>query len=319
MKKVIYKDGFVMVDKYILDRRPVKRLLKNSKKGEGATNLGIYLTAIVVLTNSADGIGDEFTVKEIAEKCGKCAKAVKRVVANDELFVHAAGGTFRCRVLCEAKVEKDIEVIEPVLNSGATLSGPSRDSDTPISAHVKTKNKINKRNTAEAVKEPAAASDSFDFNRTIDGIFRDTRWLALMEKKNNIRLCTDKRLCDMVRRAFSERVHEKCLWQSGEPYNEYTIKNFFSNWIRPGAKSRTSLDSDLERFYYGSADDADPTDDEDNGEERTPAINAELEYYDLQGRRRGPYHELVDKLAPPCPSVKHRYSRRSHQWKEYGC
>lgn len=315
--KLRFANGFNMIDRHILDRRPVKRLVKNSRRGDGASNLGIYLASIMVMLNNPDSCGDEFTIVEIAAKCGKSVKAVQRVVNNDELYQHNPDGTFSVRMLCQVTIEEEQKTVDPKLNVGHTAVRLESDTHTPIYAGAKTKTKNIKRNTAQAVKETAA---TVDFHSVIDKAFADGSWLAVIERRMNIPVSTNPAIRRLVRDAFADVVQLNCIYNNGEPYNEQTVKRYFSNWIRPGGKSRATLDKRIDGYFEAQCAVPDAVNaDADRKEPDQHLYNPQLEYIDPQGRRRGPHNEIVDRLAQPCPSADMIYRKNLHKWIEYGC
>ena len=319
--KVKFANCFNMIDRHLLDRRPVKRLVKNSRRGDGAGNLGIYLASIMVMLNNTDRYGDEFTIQEIAHKCGKSVKAVQRVISNEELYQHNADDTFCVRILCDVSIEEEQKTVDPKLNACQTEVRLKSDTDTPIyaGAKKKIKDKYIKRNTAEAVKETAATA--VDFHSVIDKVFDDNSWLTVIERQMKIAVATNAVIRRKVKEAFTDIVQLNCVYNNGEPYNEQTVKRYFSNWIRPGSKSRGTLDKWLNEYL--DAQRVVPSVVKTQIEtERKEAdrhlLNPLLEYFDPQGRRRGPHNEIVDRLAAPCPSVNMIYRRNLHKWVGYG-
>ncbi len=318
--KVKFANGFNMIDRHLLDRRPVKRLVKNSRRGDGAGNLGIYLASIMVVLNNPDRYGDEFTIQEIAHKCGKSVKAVQRVINNEELYQHNPDGTFCVRMLCEVTIEEEQTSVDPQFNSGHTAVRPESDTDTPIyaGAKKKTKSKDIKRKSAVADKETAAAAD---FHSVIDKVFDDGAWLTVIERQMKIQVATDKVIRRMVKQAFTDVIQINCVYNNGEPYNQQTVKRYFANWIRLGSKSRGTLDRRLSESFeahHTMPDAVKAQTDAENKETNKRLHNPLLEYYDPQGRRRGPHNEIVDRLAEPCPSADMIYRRNLHKWVGYG-
>ena len=319
--KVKFANGFNMIDRHLLDRRPVKRLVKNSRRGDGAGNLGIYLASIMVVLNNPDRYGDEFTIREIAHKCGKSVMAVQRVIDNEELYQHNPDGTFCVRMLCEVTIEEEQQNVDPQLNTCQTIVRPESDTDTPIYAGAKKKNKskYTKRKSAVADKETAATA--VDFHSVIDKVFDDNGWLTVIERQMKIPVATDPVIRRMVKQAFADVIQINCVYSNGEPYNEQTVKRYFVNWIRPGSKSRGTLDRRLSEAIQARTQVPDVIKaqiDAGNKESNKRLHNPLLEYYDPQGRRRGPHNEIVDRLAEPCPSADMIYRRNIHKWVGYG-
>ena len=318
---VKFKNGFSMIDRHLLNRRPVRRLVKGSKKGEGAGNLAIYLTSVMVMLDDTDGYGDEYTIMEIAKLCCKSVKAVMKVIENTELYQHNDDGTFQIRMLCDVTVTEKQSTVDPKLNSSSTMVQPELNSDTPIYAGAKTKTNIKtkERNTAKAVKETAATA--VDFHSVIYTIFDDTKWLRLIEASMKIQVASDDDVKRFVMESFINAIEINCVYKNGEPYNEQTMKRYFANWIRPGGKSRKTLDAKLDEFICSLRRDNPRVSDckvEMKEKERT-YHNPHCEYIDRRGRRRGPHNEPVDKYAEPCPSANMIYNNSIHKWEYYGC